>query len=44
MCNSLNLWVKQKKEQDTTDVEETGDDESYEDDEDETPIRLSQMI
>ena len=44
ICNSLNLWVKQKKEQDTTDVEETVDDKSYEDDEDETPIRLSQMI
>ena len=44
ICNGLNLWVKQKKEQDTTDVEETGDEESFEDDEDGMPIRLSQMI
>ena len=42
--NSLNLWVKQEKKQMTTDVEETGGDDTYKDDEDDTPIRLSQMI
>ena len=44
ICNSLNLWVKHEKKQMTTDVEETGSDDTYEDDEDDTPIRLSQMI
>ena len=42
--NSLNLWVKKEKKQLTTDVEETGGDDIYKDDEDDTPIRLSQMI
>ena len=47
ICNSLNLWVKEKKKRITTGTEETaegGTEEDEDDDEDDIPIRLTQMI
>ncbi|CAF1359176.1 unnamed protein product [Adineta steineri] len=45
ICNSLNLWVKEKKNRTTTAMAETVEYDSSEDnDEDDLPIRLTQMI
>lgn len=47
ICNSLNLWVKEKKKRITTGTEETvegGTEEDEDDDENDIPIRLAQMI